>query len=311
MSSPGAGFEYPSYDVSWMKRDLLLFAYSIGCTTDELHFLYELHPKFSAFPTYPILLPFKHTDQEVVDFYARSGSTPIPGVPKLDEKRVVDGERKLEMLKPLPVTSQGRQFEVRTKVVGVYDKGKPGTVVETETMLVDKQSGEAYTRVIGSAFYVGQGGWGGPKGPKNANFPPPKDKAPDATYIQPTAAETAHLYRLNGDYNPLHATPEPGKAMGFGGAIMHGLYSWNVSAHGILKSLGGSDPANMKEFQARFASPVKPGDKLITEMWRMGPAKGHGSGWEEVVFTTRVEGGKVALSNGRAVVKVQGVKSKL
>lgn len=40
MSNPGAGFEYPPTEVSWLKRDVLLFANSIGCTADELHFLY-------------------------------------------------------------------------------------------------------------------------------------------------------------------------------------------------------------------------------------------------------------------------------
>lgn len=40
MGGPGAGFEYPTAEVSWLKRDVLLFANSIGCTTDELHFLY-------------------------------------------------------------------------------------------------------------------------------------------------------------------------------------------------------------------------------------------------------------------------------
>lgn len=43
MSGPGAGFEFPRNDVSWTKRDVLLFAYSIGCTVDELHFLYVSH----------------------------------------------------------------------------------------------------------------------------------------------------------------------------------------------------------------------------------------------------------------------------
>ena len=114
--------------------------------------------------------------------------------------------------------------------------------------------------------------------------------------------------RLNGDYNPLHATPEPGQKMGFGGAIMHGLFSWNSTCHALLQSLGGSDPANMKEFQARFAAPVKPGDKLVTEMWR-GESK---DGWEDVRFVTRVEGGKVVLNNGRALMRcVTGGKSKL
>lgn len=46
MSGPGVGFEYPPQDVSWTKRDVLLFANSIGCSAaDELHFLYvRLHP---------------------------------------------------------------------------------------------------------------------------------------------------------------------------------------------------------------------------------------------------------------------------
>jgi len=121
-----------------------------------------------------------------------------------------------------------------------------------------------------------------------------------------TTNESALLYRLNGDYNPLHADPEPGVKMGFGGAIMHGLFSWNSTAHGILYLLGGSDPANLKEFQARFASPVKPGDKLVTHMWRMGGADA--DGFEEVRFVTGVEGGKQVLSNGRALVRVVGKK---
>jgi hypothetical protein len=40
MGGPGVGFEYPPTEVSWLKRDVLLFANSIGCTSDELHFLY-------------------------------------------------------------------------------------------------------------------------------------------------------------------------------------------------------------------------------------------------------------------------------
>jgi peroxisomal enoyl-CoA hydratase 2 len=37
---PGAGYEFPTEEVSWLRRDVLLFANSIGCTADELHFLY-------------------------------------------------------------------------------------------------------------------------------------------------------------------------------------------------------------------------------------------------------------------------------
>lgn len=40
MVGPGVGYEQPREKVTWLKRDILLFANSIGCTTDELHFLY-------------------------------------------------------------------------------------------------------------------------------------------------------------------------------------------------------------------------------------------------------------------------------
>lgn len=88
---------------------------------------------------------------------------------------------------------------------------------------------------------------------------------------------------------------------------MHGLFSWNASCHALLKTLGGSDPANIKEFAARFASPVLPGDTLVVQMWKMGDKDSNG--FEEVRFVTTVkQTGKVCLSNGRAKVKVVGRK---
>ncbi|KAI0154830.1 Thioesterase/thiol ester dehydrase-isomerase [Xylariaceae sp. FL1272] len=306
MSGPGAGFEYPPVEVSWLKRDVLLFANTVGCTNDELHFLYELDPNFSVFPTYPIILPFKNNTQEVIDFYAAQKAIKIPGVPEFDARRVVDGQRSIQFLKPLPTTSAGKKFEIRSKVLGVYDKGRPGTVVDTQQDLVDAGTGEVYTRAIGSAFYVAQGNWGGPKGPATQNFPPPKGKTPDLEFEGQTNELTPVLYRLNGDYNPLHIHPEPGKKMGFGGVIMHGLYSWNWAAHGLLQKLGGSDPANMKEYQARFASPVIPGDKLIASVWRTGEMKGD---FEEIRFSVKVAGKKQVLSNGRALMKVHNMST--
>jgi len=309
MSYPGANFEYPPLQVAWLKRDLLLFANSIGCKADELQFLYENHPEFAMFPTYPSILPFKKDSQEVVDFFDTKFIDIIPGVPEFDLTRLVDGQRFMQFLKPLPPTSQDRKFELRAKVLGVYDKGKAGSVMDTQQDLVDAESGELYVRAVSSVFYIGQGNWGGPKGPSSQMFPPPSGKAPDVIVTSNTSPETALLYRLNGDYNPLHATPEAGEMMGFGGTIIHGLYTWNSAAHAVLKAVGESNPQNMKEFQARFASPVKPGAKLVTLIWRTGKYEGD---FEEIRFLTKIEGGKVCLSNGRALIRTNtGGKSKL
>jgi acyl dehydratase len=98
--------------------------------------------------------------------------------------------------------------------------------------------------------------------------------------------------------------------MGFGGPIIHGLFSWNNSAHAVLEAFGGSDPNNMIEHQARFAAPVKPGDKLITEMWKTGEKDA--KGFQEIRFIVKVEGGKTVLTNGRTLVRTSGeAKSKL
>ena len=125
----------------------------------------------------------------------------------------MDGQRSITFLKPLPTSSAGKKFELRSKVLGVYDKGKAGTVVETETLLAER-GGDIYTRIVGSAFFVGQGNWGGPKGerasrpkdlslqtltngkgPSTVNYPPPGEKRPDAVHTLQTTKESAHLYR--------------------------------------------------------------------------------------------------------------------
>jgi hypothetical protein len=74
----------------------------------------------------------------------------------LDWSRGVDGERYIEIIRPIPTSSEGRQFELRRETLGAYDKGKAGLVLEEQVLLVDAGSGEVYTKFIGSSFFVGQ-----------------------------------------------------------------------------------------------------------------------------------------------------------
>src|SRR5262245_7539184 len=73
-----------------------------------------------------------------------------------DWSRGVDGERYIEIVRPIPTTSKGKNFELRRETIGAYDKGKAGLVLEEQTVLVDATSGEIYTKFIGSSFFVGQ-----------------------------------------------------------------------------------------------------------------------------------------------------------
>jgi hypothetical protein len=133
--------------------------------------------------------------QDVKDFYSSQREVSIPGLPALDPSRLVDGRRKIEVLKPLPVTSEGRDFEIRSYVLGAYDKGTPGTVVKSREDLVDVTTGEVYTSITGSQFYVGQGGWGGPRGPREPSYTPPKPRKADLSFVFRITSEAAYLYR--------------------------------------------------------------------------------------------------------------------
>ncbi|KAI8260294.1 hypothetical protein K4K58_002051 [Colletotrichum sp. SAR11_239] len=299
-----AGYQHPPIKCSYNRRDVLLFANAIGVKKDELHFLYELHPHFAAFPTFPINLAFKQTDQDVFDFIARTTSGQVPGVPPFDAQRSVDGERGIEIIRPIPVSSAGLDLEVQNKVIGVYDKGG-AMILEAEQLLVDKNTETVYTKMTSTAFGIGQGGYGGPRGPAKQAVTPP-DRRPDAVHTIKTTPEAALLYRLCGDYNPMHADEAFGQRAGFKGSILHGLGTWNMAAHGLLQKLGDSDPNRFKAYGARFKSVVYPGDTLETRMWVV---KTEG-GMDDVVFETIVkEDGRVALSNGYA--KIANAKVKL
>lgn len=201
------------------------------------------------------------------------------------------------------MSSEGLDLEIHNKVIGVYDKGG-AMILEAEQELVDAKTNTVYVKMTSTAFGIGQGGYGGPRGPTKVP-PKPPARAPDATHTFQTTPEQALLYRLCGDYNPMHGDEAFGKRAGFKGSILHGLGTWNIAAHGLLQTLGGSDPSRFKKFGARFKSVVYPGDELETRMWIVGSSNGA----DDIVFESIVKGdGRVALSNGYARIAQKSSK---
>jgi acyl dehydratase len=148
--------------------------------------------------------------------------------------------------------------------------------------------------VTQTIFCRGDGGFGGP--PREAPAPHPiPARAPDVVCDLGTRPEMALIYRLSGDYNPLHAEPAFAKAAGFPRPILHGLGTFGVSGHALLKTMCGYDPARLASFGCRFSAPVFPGETIRTEMWRDG---------DVVSFRARViERDVIAINNGRAEVR--------
>jgi 3-hydroxyacyl-CoA dehydrogenase/3a,7a,12a-trihydroxy-5b-cholest-24-enoyl-CoA hydratase len=266
--------------VSYTKRDVILYA--LGAGASELKFVYENDDNFSALPTYPVVLPQKGTSNDVVPF---GSNMELPGL-NFDPMMILHGEQYVEIKKPIPTHGS---FTARPKIIGVYDKGK-GALVLMETSLLDDK-GETVTRSVGGIFIRGLGGFGGDRGPsENINIP---NRAPDAQYSQKTSEFQALIYRLSADYNPLHVDPQMATMVGFKKPILHGLCTFGHAGRAVLSQFCDNDPKRFKAIKARFASPVYPGETLVTEMWRESPTR--------VVFRTKVQERDVIVINNSYV----------
>ena len=78
------------------------------------------------------------------------------------------------------------------------------------------------------------------------------------------------LYRLCGDFNPLHADPNMSILGGYEVPILHGLCTYGISARAVYEQYGEGNPKRLRGMNARFTSHVLPGETLTVEMWKEG-----------------------------------------
>lgn len=120
---------------------------------------------------------------------------------------LLHGEQFLELKKPIPTCGT---LTSKARVVDILDKGKGATVVVGVT--TKDESGDIVFENEFTLFIRGSGGFGGEKkgadrGAATATNAPPNRK-PDAVVTEKTHEDQAALYRLSGDYNPLHIDPD-------------------------------------------------------------------------------------------------------
>jgi (3R)-3-hydroxyacyl-CoA dehydrogenase / 3a,7a,12a-trihydroxy-5b-cholest-24-enoyl-CoA hydratase / enoyl-CoA hydratase 2 len=278
------GYTFPEVRSTYNERDLALYALGVGAATDpadqkDLQLVYEMHGGgMKALPTYgviPALTTIMRLGQE---------GKQAPGL-KYGFDRVLHGEQYMELKRPLP---RKAELSHRARVKDIFDKGKHALVV-TEVKTYDDGGNELVRNEV-TTLVRGAGGWGGDRGP-SADINTPPDRAPDAVVEEAIPANQALLYRLSGDWNPLHADPSFAKAVGYDRPILHGLCTFGFAArHVIHKTAPGADPDFFKSVRVRFADTVFPGETLITEMWKESD--------QRVVFRCKVkERDSVVISN--------------
>ena len=257
----------------WTSKDALLYAVGIGAGTNELAYTTENTSGVDqqVFPTYAVTVGF-------------GAGSAMGTIGTFNPAMLVHGQQAITLHKPLPVAGE---VTMTGRIAAMYDKGKAAVVV-TESVATDNSDGQPLFTNRSSVFIRGEGGWGGDRGPSGAQNVPP-ERAADHQMTYQTSPDQALVYRLSGDRNPLHSDPAFAAMGGFDRPILHGLCSYGFTGRALLHTLCGGESSRFHHIEARFASPVLPGEALTVSMWEVGNG--------EAVFTTAV-GDRVVIDQG-------------
>ncbi|MGK5079284.1 MaoC/PaaZ C-terminal domain-containing protein [Janthinobacterium sp. HLX7-2] len=254
-------WHFPDVRHTYTEKDTMLYALSLGYCSDpldtaELQFVYE--KDLQAVPSMAVILGSPGAWMQHPD----TG---------LDWLQVLHGEQYLTLHQPLPAAAA---IIGRTRVTGITDKGAgKGALLACETRVSEQASGKLLATVEQVYFCRGHGGYsarGQPSDESVSKLPVMPSAPADIVCDLPTRLDMALLYRLSGDLNPLHAEPQLARSAGFPRPILHGLATFGVIGHALLKTCCHHEAARLQVLNARFSAPVFPGETIRTEIWRRG-----------------------------------------
>ncbi|MFC8141156.1 MaoC/PaaZ C-terminal domain-containing protein [Streptomyces paradoxus] len=240
-------------ELSWDHKDVQLYHLGIGAgspATDPDELRYTLESRLHVLPSFGTVAGAGKPGV--------TGGLSMPGI-EVDLARVLHGGQSLLVHRPIPVTGTATATH---RIAAVYDKGTAAVLV-LRTEVADSE-GPLWTNDA-QIFIRGEGGWGGDRGP-SARLEPPTGE-PGRTVERPVRDDQALLYRLSGDWNPLHADPEFAKVAGFERPILHGLCTYGITLKAVVDTLLGGDVTRVRSYATRFAGVVYPGETLRIRMW--------------------------------------------
>ncbi|MFF8837346.1 MaoC/PaaZ C-terminal domain-containing protein [Streptomyces sp. NPDC015130] len=241
----------------WDARDVRLYHLALGAgvpETDprELRYVFEGHEEgLHVLPTFGVVAGGTGgVGFQVFD---------LPGV-DIDLAAVLHGGQEITVHRPLPAAARGTAV---TRVTDVYDKGRAAVIVQESTLL--GEDGAPLLTQRNQIFVHGEGGFGGDRGP--ADRLPAPDRAPDLLLEIPTLRQQALLYRLTGDWNPLHADPATARRAGYDRPVLHGLCTFGIAVKAVTDRLLDADASAVTGCRTRFAGVFHPGETLRLRVW--------------------------------------------
>lgn len=242
---------------SYASRDAILYALGVGLPlvpgeSGDLNFLVE--DRLRVLPSFAVTL-----------------ATPgmWPKIPELgiDWVKVLHMAHAARFETPLPARAE---VVSRARITELYDRGADkGSVCILQRQVRDAKDGTVYCTIDQAVAMRGNGGFGGDLLPK-VERPEPPPRAPDHVEHVQTSPRAALIYRLSGDYNPLHADYEVARKAGYRQPILHGLASYGTVCAVVLRTFCDGDPARLKSLNLRFSGVVMPGDALDFSCWKDG-----------------------------------------
>ncbi|MBO8184543.1 MaoC/PaaZ C-terminal domain-containing protein [Streptomyces spirodelae] len=243
-----------STEIAWGHKDVQLYHLGLGAgvpATDPAELRYTLESRLHVLPSFATVAG---ADMGVV------GGLSAPGI-EVDLAAVLHGTQSVELHRPIPV---GGRATATARVADVYDKGKAAILV-LRTDVAD-EDGPLWTTEA-QLFVRGEGGFGGERGPSGRVTPP--ERKPDFVTELPIRENQALLYRLSGDWNPLHADPDFAQLAGFERPILHGLCSYGMALKALVDGVLDGDVSRVTSYGVRFAGVVHPGETLRVRAWQL------------------------------------------
>lgn len=246
------GKEYPPVQCSWDFRDAIVYALGVGAGVEDPAQELSLTTQNSAGVEQQLLPTFAVLKAGAID-YDELGGLPL--------EKVLHAEQSVRILAPLPADATVNAIG---RVESIYDKGSAALV--TLGTRLESTDGETLAETLTTMFVRDAGGFGGDRGPKSDWTAP--TGTPDLVLSFTTRPDQALLYRLSGDYNPLHSDPDFARKCGFDTPILHGLCTYGIAGRLLVNALCDGDAARFGSLSARFARPVLPGQRLTFPVWR-------------------------------------------